>query len=68
MYKKIILSLFIALFTILKIKTDIHIIFSVFILIFLLSFLIIEKIIILMKNGMKIWNIIYLILNRGLVK
>jgi hypothetical protein len=62
MYKKIILSLFIALFTILKIKTDIHIIFSVFILIFLLSFLIIEKIIILMKNGMKIWNIIYLIL------
>lgn len=62
MYKKLILSLVIALFTILKIETDIYITFSCFIVVFLLSFLIIEKITTLTKNGMKIWNIIYLIL------
>ena len=62
MYKKLILSLVIALFTILKIETDIYITFSCFIVVLLLSFLIIEKITTLTKNGMKIWNIIYLIL------
>lgn len=62
MYKNLILSFLIALFTVLKIKTDIYITFSCFIVVFLLFFLIIDKIIILMKNGMKIWNIIYLIL------
>jgi hypothetical protein len=62
MYKKLILSFLLALFTILKMKTDIYITFSCFIIVFLLSFLIIEKIITLIKDGMKIWNIIYLIL------
>ena len=62
MSKKLILSFLIALFTILKMKTDICIIFSCFIVVLLLSFLIIEKITILTKNGIKIWNIIYLLL------
>lgn len=62
LYKKIFLSFLITLFIVLGIKTDIYIEISLFIIVFFTIFFIIDRIIILKENRMKIWDIIYLIL------
>ena len=62
LYKQLFLSLIITLFIVSKIKIDIYVKTSFFIITFFIIFFIVDKINILKETGIKIENIIYLIL------